>query len=60
MNRTIVAVGIVVFIISSLIVLSILLGKSAPPGYLSVNAIWLFAAGIVLVLWGLSSKKERQ
>ena len=57
MNRTIVAIGIALFIISSLIFLAILLGKSAPPGYLSANVIWLFVAGIVIILWGLSSKK---
>jgi len=60
MNRTNVAKGIAMLIISSLVLISILLGMVIRPGYLLVRAILLIVAGIVLILWGLSSKKERQ
>jgi hypothetical protein len=51
MNKLFVVVGIIVLIFSVLIIISMLLGVSTPPGYLSANAIWLLVGGITLILW---------
>jgi hypothetical protein len=59
MRKLVTAIGAIMLIISLLIVISILLGVAFPPGYLSANALWLFVAGIVLILWSATSKQGK-
>jgi len=59
MRKLVIAIGMIMLIISSLVIIFILFGMSVPPGYLAANALWLFVAGIVLILWGVASKQGK-